>query len=99
MKINTQGEYDNAKDAYYNSASQDECNRAYIYMEDKYDNVKSAHTLQMISAGAALTVYLYNLIDAAMTKPKSVNNYRFGVLHIEPKIKKNYSAIFVNVRF
>lgn len=99
MKMNAQDEYDDAKDIYYNSTKQDEFSRAFKDMEDKYDKITSAQTLQMISAGAALTVYLYNLIDAAMTEPKGIEQSMLNTIHIEPTLTKEYSAISLSVRF
>ena len=76
LSMEAQKDYDDAKDAYNNSASPDEVDRTYKILKEKYDTSKQAQTYQLISAGAALTVYLYNLIDAALTVPKIEE--RFG---------------------
>jgi hypothetical protein len=99
MSIEAQNDYDEAKDAYNRSKSQDEFDRTFKIVEEKYDDEKQAHSLQLISAGAAAAVYLYNVIDAAMTVPKTDDTFGEKSLRIEPRITKDYSSITVSLRF
>ncbi|MFC1608036.1 PEGA domain-containing protein [Candidatus Latescibacterota bacterium] len=99
MSMDAQDKYDEAKEAYSNSGSQDEFSANFAIMEDKYDDTKSAHTLQLISAGAALAVYLYNLYDAAFTEPRTEDKFSWNSLRIEPKIATDNSSISISMRF
>ncbi|MFC1650749.1 PEGA domain-containing protein [Candidatus Latescibacterota bacterium] len=99
MSMDAQNEYDDAKDVYYQSASQDKYDRTYQLVQEKYDDVKQSHTFLQISAGVTATVYLYNIIDAALTKPKREDMYGEIKLFIEPRITKESSSIMVSMRF
>ena len=99
MSIEARKDYDDAKDNYYRSASQDEYNRTYSIVEDRYDDAQQAQTLEMISAGAAVAVYLYNIIDAALTVPQTGERLGQRSLKIEPKLSKGCSSIMVSMRF
>ena len=99
MSIDTQNEYDEAKDAYKNSSSQNDFDKNYIVLEDKYDERKSAHTFQLITGGTALAVYLYNIIDAALTEPKVEDRFTENSLLITPHISMNHASMSVCVRF
>ena len=99
MFMDAQEKYDNAKDAYGKSASQEKYDLTYQIVQEKYDNAKQAHTLQLISVGLATTVYLYNIIDAALTEQKREDRFGEKNLLIEPRITKNCSSIIVSMRF
>lgn len=99
LSMEAQQDYDDAKDAYNNSASPDEFDRTYKILEEKYDTSKQAQTYQLISAGAALTVYIYNLIDAALTEPNIDKGFGEKRLFMEPRMTYGYSSITVSLRF
>ena len=97
--VDAQNEYNDAKDAYINSSSQNDFDKNYIVLEDKHDERKSAHTLQLITGGVALAVYLYNLIDAALTEPKVEDRFTEKSFLITPSISMNHTSISLSVRF
>ena len=99
LSMEAQQDYDDAKDAYNNSASPDEFDRTYKILEEKYDTSKQAQTYQLISAGAALTVYIYNLIDAALMEPNIDKVFDEKRLFMEPRMTHGYSSIAVSMRF
>ena len=99
LSMEAQQDYDDAKDVYSNSASPDEFDRTYKILEEKYDTSKQAQTYQLISAGAVLTVYIYNLIDAALTEPNIDKGFGEKRLFMEPRMTHGYSSITVSLRF
>ena len=99
MSLDTQKEYDDAKDAYYKTISKDDYDRTYKIVQDKYDEADQAYTLQLISAGAAVTVYLYNIIDAALSEPKREDEFGENKLFIEPRMTQNSSSIMLSIRY
>ena len=99
QSIKAQQDYDDAKDAYRNSTSQNEFDTGYRVVEDAYDTAKKAHTYQLIAAGAAVTVYFYNLIDAAFTVPQIDNDLNSKRLLFEPSIAQGCSFFMVSMRF
>ena len=99
MSIDAKKEYDDAKDAYYNSATPESYDVTYQIVQDKYDDANQAHTFQLISAGMLAGVYLYNIIDAALTEPKREDRFGERKLFMEPRISKDCSSIMVSIRF
>jgi hypothetical protein len=68
--INASDEYDEAKISYKKASDEVSASNARKIMDSKYDDSSSAFNLQMSAIGAFIGVYLWNVIDAAVTEPE-----------------------------
>ncbi|MFC1694278.1 PEGA domain-containing protein [Candidatus Latescibacterota bacterium] len=97
--MEVQSEYDDAITDYKNAGSLYEIDRTAKFAEDKYDEASGASTAQMAAIGAAAAVYLWNIIDVAINSPKVEVRPPGNAINIQPRIEKDYSGIFLSMRF
>jgi len=97
--MNAQSEYDDAQTAYKTAYSSLDIKRTRMDMKDKYDTIKTASTLQMAVIGAVAGVYLWNIIDAAFTSPKTLAKQDTDTINIKPAIKNGYAGVHASLRF
>ena len=93
--------YDNANNSYLTlkSNSIEDYDRAFKKAQDIYNDADSFKNLYLISIGAAMCIYVWNVIDASFTKPEAeINQKRFS-LDINPSLDGALSCIYVRMRY
>lgn len=100
MAMSAQSEYNEALNAYKKaSGSIAEIEAAAEKAENKYDTVSNIRTFQTVAAGTAVAVYLWNIIDAAVTTPKTNFTMSGNSLNFSPMIGSNATGMYVSMRF
>lgn len=94
-------DYNDAYDAAaaYDGFSVSQLNSLRRKRDDAYDKAVSANNLWFASLGAVAAVYLYNVIDAAFTKPEIDIKVSSSVLNVEPWIGRHSTGVVASVRF
>jgi len=59
----------------------------------------SSYTIQIAVISSALCVYLWNVIDAVLTEPRGNVEPQRESMFIEPRIKKDFSGIYISMKF
>lgn len=70
--------YNVARTNYSTAVSQTDMDAFYNQMETKYDEIRSAKKMRNLSIGAAIGVWLWNVLDAALFGPPNPNTARMG---------------------
>ena len=83
-------DYNDARERYTSAVEQTEIDRYYHQMETHYDEIESAERMRTVFIGAAVGVWLWNVVDAALFGPETDKNVRVG--HIE-RTKVKLSAL------
>ena len=96
---NTQNEYDDAYTAYKRAATPDDIKATRKLMKAKHDTVTTARNTQNVVIGATAIIYLYNVIDAALTTPKIEVKMPVSSLSLEPYIAERYTSFGICMRF
>ncbi len=99
MSESSMDDYEEAKTVYKKAESLSEIQRTKIDMNDKYDRAYDDKVLQMSLIGAAAGIYLFNVIDAAVTFPKTAITFRKKTINLKYNIEKKYSGFCVSYRF
>ncbi len=99
MKAND--DYDGALSTYRGITQSNNSNlsSARKDVDDTYTKASDAATLQMGILAAAVAVYAWNIIDAALTSPKVEVKLPANSLRIEPRFQKNGCGITLAARF
>jgi TolB-like protein len=79
-------EYESAKEKYLLAIAQDEIDQERIVMNDKYNLVTTAKTQRTIFIGAAVGIWIWNIVDSIIWEPEIQTNKAIGDHSISPKM-------------
>jgi len=78
-KYNTAiSDYNSARDAYSSAVDQSDIDGYYLQMEASYNDIESAEKMRTIFIGAAVGVWLWNVLDAALFGPATDQQQAMG---------------------